>query len=361
MQSKVKIVILLSMLFVSFTLHTSHACTAFSIKNGDTIFYGENFDWHVKDGLVVVNKRGVKKTPQVFGAGDQKIASWVSKYGSVTFNTLGREYFHGGMNSQGLFVTGLILRHSQYPPEDSRPIVTHAQYKQYFLDNCATVDEVISAQAEVRVFSRNQNYPVHFFVGDETGQCAIIEYLEGKMVVHKGDSLTVNILSNSVYSYAIDYLKGHKGFGGDKVVSKIRTNSLDRFVRAATMVQSYHSNPSSSYIDSGFNILDSVAQGDRTVWRIIYDVNNMRIYFRTLMNAKLQYVDMKSLDFSCDTPARVFDLNNIQSGDVAGQFKDFTADVNRDFIMRMANIYTLPEKTLNTLIKNHYGMSCEKE
>ena len=361
MQSKARIILLLSMLFVSLIIRTSHACTAFSIKKGTTIFYGENFDWHVKDGLVVVNKRGVKKTPQVFGSGDQNIASWVSKYGSVTFNTLGKEYFHGGMNSKGLFVTGLFLMHSQYPPNDSRPVVTHAQYKQYFLDNCATVDEVMNAQSKIRIFSRNQKYPIHFFVGDMTGQCAVIEYLDGKMVVHKGDSLTVNVLSNSVYSDAVDYLKEHKGFGGDKVVSKIRTNSLDRFVRAATMVQSYHSNPSSSYIDSGFDILDSVAQGDRTVWRIVYDVNNMRIYFRTLMNAKLQYVDMKSLDFSCDTPARVFDLNNFQSGDVTGQFKDYTAVVNRDFIMRMVNIYSLPEKILNALVNNQYGMSCPQE
>jgi penicillin V acylase-like amidase (Ntn superfamily) len=194
-----------------------------------------------------------------------------------------------------------------------------------------------------------------------TGQCAVIEYLDGKMVVHKGDSLTVNVLSNSVYSDAVDYLKEHKGFGGDKVVSKIRTNSLDRFVRAATMVQSYHSNPPSSYVDSGFNILASVAQGDRTVWRIVYDVNNMRIYFRTLLNAKLQYVDMKSFDFSCNTPSKVYDLNNTLSGDVSPHFKEFTQDVNQDFIMRMANIYSLPKKNLNALVSHQYGMSCAQK
>ena len=361
MYLKTKIIFLLSLLFVSLIVYPSHACTAFSIKKGNTIFYGENFDWHVKDGLVVVNKRGVKKTPLVFGAKGQTIASWVSKYGSITFNTLGREYLHGGMNSKGLFVTGLILKHSQYPPIDSRPVVTHAQYKQYFLDNCATVEEVMSTQSKIRVYARNQNYPVHFFIGDTTGQCAVIEYLDGKMVIHKGDRLKVNVLSNSEYEYAVDYLMEHKEFGGDKEVSKSRTNSLDRFVRAATMVQSYYSKPSSSSVDYGFDILASVAQKDRTVWRIVYDVVNMRIYFRTLLNTKLQYINMKSFDFSCDTPSMVFDLNNTLSGDVSNYFKEYTQEVNQAFILRMTEFYRLPEKILNALVTNQYGIPCIQE
>ena len=361
MKIKPGIVFVLSILVACSVAPNSHSCTAFSIKKGNTIFYGENYDFHVKEGLVVVNKRGVKKAPQVFGAGDQKIASWISKYGSVTFNTLGREYFHGGMNSKGLFVTGLILKGSQYPPIDSRPAVSHAQYKQYLLDNCTTVEEVMIAQSKIRIYARNQKYPIHFFIGDSTGQCAVIEYLDGKMVTHKAYSLTTNVLSNSEYAYAVDYLKEFKGFGGNKIVSKVRTNSLDRFVRASTMVQSYHSDLSATPVDDGFNILASVAQGDRTVWRIVYDVSNMRIYFRTLFNTKLQYIDMKSFDFSCDTPSLVFGLNNTLSGDVTPLFKEYTQDVNRDFIMQMTNFYTLPKKILNALVTHIYGMSCAEE
>jgi len=361
MQSNKGTIIFLSIIFLFFFTFTSYACTAFSIKKGDRIFYGENFDWHVKDGLVVVNKRGVKKTPQVFGAGDQKIASWISKYGSVTFNTLGREYFHGGMNTKGLFVTGLMLPGSKYPSNDSRPVVSHAQYKQYFLDNCATVDEVMAAQPKIRIYARNQRYPIHIFVGDVTGQCAVIEYLDGKMVVHKKDSLTTNVLSNSEYAYAVDYLKEHKGFGGDKVVSKTRSNSLDRFVRAAAMVQSYHSKSSIFSIDNGFDILASVSQGDRTVWRILYDVHNMRIYIRTLLNTELQYIDMKSFDFSCDNPPLVLDLENTLSGNITEYFKEYTQEVNQDFIMRMTNYYKLPKNVLNSLLTHQYGMNCEQE
>ena len=219
----------------------------------------------------------------------------------------------------------------------------------------------MTAQSKIRVYARNQKYPVHFFIADSTGQCAVIEYLDGKMVVHKADSLTTNVLSNSEYAYAVDYLKEFKGFGGNKIVSKVRTNSLDRFVRASTMVQSYHSNPSATPVDGGFNILASVAQGDRTVWRIVYDVSNMRIYFRTLFNTKLQYIDMKAFDFSCKTPSLVFDLENTRSGNITEYFKEYTQEVNQDFIMRVTNYYKLPENILNALVTHTYGITCEQE
>ncbi|MBT6339801.1 MAG: linear amide C-N hydrolase [Desulfobacula sp.] len=359
--NKLGIIFLLSILVVFFEAPTSHSCTVFSITKGATIFYGENYDYHVKEGLVVVNKRGVKKSPQVFGLGDQKAASWISKHGSVTFNTLGREYFHGGMNTKGLLVTGLILRGSQYPAVDSRDAVSHAQYKQYLLDNCATVEEVMAVQSRIRIYARNQNYPIHFFIADATGQCVVIEYLNGERVVHKGANLIANVLSNSEYAYAINYLKEHKGFGGKKDILQSRTNSLDRFVRASSMVQSYPSKPSAEPVDYGFKILSSVAQGNRTVWRIIYDVNNMRIYFRTLLNTKLQYIDMKSFDFSCDTPSLVLDLTNTLTGDVTPYFKKYTQKVNQEFIMRMADTYRLPEKILNALTTHVYGLSCSQE
>lgn len=354
----VRMILFLLFGFILLIANTSQACTAFAVKKGNTVFYGENYDWHVKEGLVVVNKRGVEKKPQVLGAGDQKIASWVSKYGSVTFNTLGREYLHGGINSKGLLVTGLMLRGSQYPPNDARPVVSHAQYKQYFLDNCATVDEVMNVRSKIRVYARNQNYPIHFFIADAKGRCAVIEFLDGKMVVHSKSGLTANVLSNSEYAFAVDYLKEHKGFGGEKMVSELRTNSLDRFVRAATMVQSYNNQSAAESVDYGFNILASVAQGNRTVWRIVYDVTHMRIYFRTLLNANLQYIDLNTIDFSCSTPPLALDLNNSLSGEVSAYFTTYTQTVNQEFIKRMTHFYRLPEKILNALLTHKYGMYC---
>ncbi len=57
----------------------------------------------------------------------------------------------------------------------------------------------------------------------------------------------------------------------------------------------------------------------------------------------------------------VLDLDNKLSGDVFPYFKEFTQDVNRDYIMRMADIYTFPKTILDALVSHQYGMSCAHE
>jgi len=37
-------------------------CTTFCLDHGDRPVFGRNLDWYVGDGLVIINKRGVKKT-----------------------------------------------------------------------------------------------------------------------------------------------------------------------------------------------------------------------------------------------------------------------------------------------------------
>ena len=361
MRSKGGAFLLMLLLFVFLATIRSYACTTFAFKHGNDIYFGENFDWHVSDGLVIVNKRDVKKTALVLGAGNQEVASWISKYGSLTFNLLGREYFHGGINSQGLFVSGLMLEQSRFPSMDSRPAISQAQWRQYLLDNCATVKEALAVQSQIRIYSRNSQYPVHFFIGDKDGQCATIEFIEGKMICHTGDSMPVNVLTNSTYAHSIAYLKEHEGFGGDRVVSSTRRNSFDRFVRAASMLQSYNTKTSAPPIPYGFKVLTSVAQGDFTVWRMMYDVSNMRIYFRTSFNYQMQYIDLKSFDFSCETPIRILDLNNTVSGDVASSFTNYTPDANRDLVTRANRFYKLPIDIVDKLIRYQNSLSCARE
>jgi penicillin V acylase-like amidase (Ntn superfamily) len=38
------------------------ACTTICIRGNDRIVFGQNYDWYVADGAVLVNKRGVKRT-----------------------------------------------------------------------------------------------------------------------------------------------------------------------------------------------------------------------------------------------------------------------------------------------------------
>ena len=116
---------------------------------------------------------------------DGETISWVSQYGSITFNQYGKEFPTGGMNEKGLVVELMWLDETKYPAADNRPAVGVLQWIQYQLDNCATIEDVIATDKKLRIASTG-NPPLHYLVADANGRAATIEFLEGKMVIHQG-------------------------------------------------------------------------------------------------------------------------------------------------------------------------------
>lgn len=301
-------------------------CTTFCFNRGDHPVVGKNYDWGVEDGLVIINKRGVSKTAMSSNADFGQSANWTSKYGSITFNQYGRETPMGGMNEAGLVVELMMLRGTEYPAPDSRPMISNLQWIQYQFDNFNNVEEVISSDSQVRIHPRGSG--LHYLVCDKTGNCASIEFIGGKLVYHTKETMPVKVLTNDTYAECIEFLKQGKlpvlGLG----------RSVERFIRAATMVKDYDPKGSSSAVDYAFDILKNVRQsvGKPTQWSIVYDMQNLRVHFRTLTNQEIRYIDFKSFDLSCATPVKVLDINADLSGDVTYSFIDYTQQINRSLI-----------------------------
>src|SRR5689334_3101791 len=95
------------------------ACTTFCINKNGQIVFGRNYDWVTGAGIVNTNQRGLFKTSMSTGYGST--ISWISKYGSITFNQYGKEFPTGGMNEKGLVVELMWLDGTVYPSDDSRP------------------------------------------------------------------------------------------------------------------------------------------------------------------------------------------------------------------------------------------------
>ena len=165
------------------------------LDHDDQPLVGKNYDWGVEDGLVIINKRGVKKTAIALNEDFGQPAKWTSKYGSITFNQYGREMPMGGMNETGLVVEMMMLRETQYPAHDSRPSISNLQWIQYQLDNFSTVKEVISSDSKVRIYSGNTG--LHYMACDKMGNCASIEFIGGKLVYHINETMPVKVLTNS--------------------------------------------------------------------------------------------------------------------------------------------------------------------
>lgn len=302
------------MLILFLSANEIFACTTFCLnKNGQFVF-GRNYDWVSGAGIVNTNQRGLFKTSM--RVGNAAKVSWISAYGSITFNQYGKEFPTGGMNEKGLVVELMWLDVTRYPDADSRPALGVLQWLQYQLDNAATVAEIITSDSKIRIGENDT--PLHYLVADAAGNVATIEFLNGKMTVHKEQDLPFPVLTNDTYASSVQTAKPI--VEKDSKVS-LQNNSLDRFVKACNMVKKFNeTNIEMPITDFAFSILDKVAQGSYTKWSIVYDISNKKIHFKTETNRDIKTIQFSVFDLACNKPAKMFNMNQDGKGDISQQF-----------------------------------------
>lgn len=293
---------------------TASPCSTFCyVREGEALF-GRNYDFEIGSGFVLVNQRGVAKHSV---AGDLR---WVSRYGSVTFNQFGKEFPMDGMNEAGLVVALMWLEGTEYPPPDERPRLGVLEWIQYQLDNHASIDEVLASPERGRIRGGS---PLHYLIADRSGAAATIEYLEGRLITHRGASLPTATLTNSRYDESVAYLRGFTGFGGSKSTPS-GSESLERFARTAMLLEQQ---TTEAPRDRAFSILDAVAQGN-TRWSVVYEASTRRVTWKTRTSPGLKALDFGDLDFACGaTPLRI-DANSSATGDVASALGVYSAAEN---------------------------------
>jgi len=112
-----------------------------------------------------------------------------------------------------------------------------------------------------------------------------------------------------------------------------------------------------------FEILKSVSQGHGTKWSIVYDITDMRIYFKIFETpaivreqkiflkqpgqVEMKIVDFKNFDFNCSKDVKVLNLNEDFSGAVDNQFIDYSTEVNKEYIAETFKFFKDWEFNLN--------------
>jgi penicillin V acylase-like amidase (Ntn superfamily) len=325
--------ILLSLLVMSSGLNVGatedrdQTCSAFGLNNQGSLVFGANYDNTIIPGLLFINQRNVAKTGWETGTtGDY--AQWVSHYGSVTFNQAGYQLPWAGMNEAGLVLSTMALGETQNPAADERPPLQSSLWMQYQLDNSATIDDVIASDAVVRM----SNTVDHYLVCDHTAACAVIEYLDGEMVVHKGDDLPVSALTNNLYDESVAAWQTAR-----EAQSAPADNSLHRFFTAAERVTSF--DPAAldgTAVDYAFETLSQVSDF-MTEWSIVFDPEHQRAYYRTRQNEDIRYIDLNTFDLSCQTPVQMLNVHFEGLGDISGDFVEYDHDVSYRHLVRFLN------------------------
>ena len=290
----------------------AEACTRALYKgeNG-LVITGRTMDWmeDMKTNLYLL-PRGIERR----GAVGDKAVVWKAKYGSIVAS--GYEIGTAdGMNEKGLVANALYLAESSYQrPGDNRPELNISLWAQYVLDNFATVEEAVQAlsqdlfQVIAPQLPNGSGAQLHLSISDPSGNSAIFEYFDGKIVVHAGPQYVV--MTNSPrYDKQITLNDYWQQIGG--LVMLPGTNrASDRFVRASFYIGAI---PKTGSFHEGvagvFSVMRNVSVPlgistpnqpniASTIWRTVSDQTNKVYYYESTLSPNIFWINLADLNFA---------------------------------------------------------------
>ncbi len=318
-------------------LSNSFACTGFFLEGSSNALVAKTLDWIFDQGKIYINKRNMHKTAGLVG--DQKAATWTSKYMSITLSQDGREFPWEGLNEKGLSVNVFQLIHSVVP-EASNPLpaVEVTQWIQYILDTSANVSEAVQNAKKVRIsqtMREEAGYQpettAHYMVCDASSQCAIFEYNNGELDIYeKGKNLAVSALTNNRYEQSLQYYYEHLDDMND--VGNTKSNSLDRFVRAAHWSRNALRYDTTE-VSAAFRALRNVAQYNpqmSTQWSMVFELKEQKVHISTARAKALKHITLNQFNPSCLSPVKTLDINSRLSGNLTMEdFNDYSKVENQ--------------------------------
>lgn len=312
------------------------ACTRVMYHGADDqVMTARSMDWksEITSNLWVL-PRGMKRTGE---AGPNSI-EWVSRYGSLI--TSGYDISTtDGVNEAGLSANLLWLVESDYPKFDGKdkPGLTIAAWAQYVLDNFATVDEAVKALEKEPYTIVTDNVPgeqrlatLHLSMSDSSGDSAIVEYIDGKQVIHHNRKYEV-MTNSPTFDQQLALNAYWQHIGGLHMLPGTN-RAADRFARA-----SFYINAVPKFTDpdmalaSVFSVIRNVSVPfglttpdepniSSTRWRTVTDHKRMLYFFESALSPNTFWVNLKKLDFSSETgKVLMLDLGPNQSHTFAGE------------------------------------------
>jgi choloylglycine hydrolase len=305
-------------------------CTRILWNDNDlAVLVGRTMDWpESTEPVLTVLPRGLTRRGGFIGpvqAVPENPVEWVARYGSVVVAVYGLGAADG-MNEQGLAAHMLFFTDTDFGVRDPAiPGIQAGLWAQYLLDNAANVREALALLDGVQfvmVEERGRKSTVHLGIEDASGDSAVIQYIDGKPVVHHGREFTM--LTNAPsYSEQLALLRA-QDFSNPSSDMPLpgNVNSIDRFQRgsyyrallpkpatkreAVAGILSVARNVSvpfgAPYKDFGIY---------NTEYRTVLDLTNRRYFFELTNSPSLIWLNLDSIDFAPGAPVMTLNPDDI--------------------------------------------------
>lgn len=320
--------------------HEASACTRLVyLGDNDRVITARSMDWKSDVGTNLwIFPRGMQRD----GAAGPGSVKWVSRYGSVVASGYDVSTTDG-VNEKGLAANLLWLVESVYPTmQDNKPTLSISAWAQYVLDNYATVSEAVAALEKEpftvvtdKVPGEERQATLHLSLSDVTGDSAIIEYINGKQVIHHDRKYQV-MTNSPIFSEQLALDSYWRQIPGT-VMLPGTNRSADRFARGSFYINAIPkaTTPNKS-VASVFSVIRNVSVPfglnteeepniSSTRWRTLVDHKRQIYFFESALTPNVFWVDLKKVDFSAETGrVKKLDLGPeqqvIYAGSVANDF-----------------------------------------
>ena len=182
---------------------SSPACTGIRIETKDgAVIYARTMEFAADMAFhVAVVPRGFEEVGTA--PGDKPGMAWKTTYAAVGANCENLPFIIDGLNEKGLG-TGIFyfpgyVQYQEIAAGNAGKAMAPWELTGYLLGSCADVPQAVEAARKVFVGAVVQKQlgivpPCHFIVHDAAGRCAVLEYVEGKLVVY---SNPLGVITNS--------------------------------------------------------------------------------------------------------------------------------------------------------------------
>lgn len=315
----------------------AQACTRFIYETGNkTFLVARSMDWMEDPKTDLWAFPAGMKRDGGLGAGS---LTWTSKHGSLIASFYGVATVEG-MNDAGLVANTLYLVETNYgdAKTSGKPLMSVGAWTQYVLDNFATVAEAVDALSNEPFAIVAPALPDgsaaggHLSLADATGDSAIFEYLNGKLVIHHSPKYTV-MTNSPTFDEQLAISTYWKNIDG-LVFLPGTINSSDRFARISWSLNAAPKEKDEGLaVATAFSLIRSISvplglsEAGKpniagTIWRSVSDIATKRYYFESSYSPAIFWVELDQLKLAAgDKPSRL-DLGGhpIYSGDVSGKF-----------------------------------------